>query len=207
MTEQQIIDLYKKTYSISEMLNSVPHRRNKIVKILKEAGVYEGLNGPNYLAKKVEKHRNVMREKYGVDNISQIRTNKLIESNNIEYDKFSFDENLKKYMKDVRNHSKNLVTRKKTITPPKTCFYTGLEFAEEFKNAVNPNDPLKRTVDHKHPIILCYLEGWSVEDAGGEDNLVFVLRYINSVKSNTTHECFLPIANILKERLRNEIVR
>ena len=148
-----------------------------------------------------------MQEKYGVDNISQIKTNKLIESNNIEYNKFSFDDDLKKYMKDVRNYSKNLVTRKKSIIPPKTCFYTGIEFAEEFKDNVNPNDPLKRTVDHKHPIILCFLADWSVEDAGGKDNIVFVLRYINSVKSNTTHECFLPIANSLKERLRNEIVR
>ena len=200
MINEQIIELYKQTYSVTEVLKSVDYGRNKVVKILKEAGVYEGLNGPNYLATKVKKHRQVMQEKYGVDNISQIKTNQLIESNKIQYDRFDFDDELREYTKQVRNYTKNLVTRKKAVALPTECFYTGIEFAEVNKEQTNPNDPLKRTVDHKHPIILCYFDGWTVEQAGGEDNIVFVLRYINSLKSNTSHECFLPIANKVKEK-------
>ena len=203
MTNQEIIDLYKQTYSVSEVLKSVEFSRNKVVKILKDAGVYEGINGPNYLAMKVERHKKVMQEKYGVDNISQIKTNKLIESNKIDYERFCFDDELKEYVKQVRNYTKNLVTRKKSVIIPTRCFYTNVEFSEVNKDRVNPNDPCKRTTDHKHPIILCYFDGWSVEEAGGEDNVIFVLRYINSLKSNTTHECFLPIAERVKEKFLN----
>ena len=206
MTNEQLVEVYKQTYSVTEVLKVTTLGRKKVVAILKDAGVYEGLNGANYLAAKVKKHKEVMQAKYGVDNISQIRDNKLIRSNKIEYKNFTFDDELHLYIKNVRNHTKNLVTRRKLIKLADRCYYTGIEFADVYKEEVNPNDPLKRTVDHKHPILLCYFDGWSVEKAGGEDNLVFVLRYINSLKSNTSHECFIPIAKGLKERLKNELI-
>lgn len=206
-TEQEIIDLYTQTYSVSQVLKQVEYGRAKVVKILKEANVYEGLTGPNYLAMKVKKHRETMQDKYGVDNISQIREPKLIRSNKIEYDNLSFEDDLREYTHKVRNYSKNLVTRRKSIPLADRCYYTGIEFADLYKGEINPNDPYKRTVDHKHPIILCYFDGWSVEQAGGEKNIVFVLRYINSVKSNTTHESFLPIVAGLKERLKSEKIK
>ena len=201
MTNEKIIELYRQTYSVTEVLKHIEYGRAKTVKILKAADVYEGLNGPNYIAMKLKKHKEVMQQKYGVDNISQLRTSKLIESNKIGYDKFDFDDELKHYTNEVRKYTKNLVTRKKLVAFPTECFYTNIEFVDVSKQHVNPNDPLKRTVDHKHPIILCYFDGWTIEQAGGKDNIIFVLRYVNSLKSNTTHECFLPIANKVKEKL------
>lgn len=201
---ETIINLYKETYSVSEVMRQIKMSRGKITKILKDADVYEGLSGPNYVAKKQELLRAKMQEKYGVDNISQAQTNSLIERNKIPYDSPQLLDDLEEYTRKVRRHTKNIFNRKNVATPPEVCYYTGIKFNDVLLEEVNPNDPYKRTVDHKHPILQCYLDGWSVEDAGGEDNLIFVLRVVNSIKSNTPHESFLPIAEQLKERLMHK---
>lgn len=200
---ESVIELYKETYSVSQVIEKTGMNRKAITKILKDANVYEGLSGPNYLAKKAENHKKVMLEKYGVENISQIRQNGIVKDNSIEYSKVSFDEKLKEYKDKVYRYSKKIIYSKKSklVDIPDTCFYTGITFADCLQERVNPNDPYKRTIDHKHPIILCYTEGWSIEEAGGPDNVTFVLRYINNLKSNTTHESFLAIAEQIKPHL------
>lgn len=202
--EKQVIELYKECYSVTEVMEKTRLSRRKIVRILKESGVYEGLNGPNYLAKKQENLKKTMFEKYGVENISQLNCDSLKERNSIPYEKIGFDIEFSEYKKRVANYTKNLVTRKKAIELPETCFYTGYRFRDCDQEKVNPNDPFKRTVDHKYPILLCFIDGWTVEEAGGPDNLIFVIRYVNSVKSNTTHEAFLPIAEKIKHMLDKE---
>lgn len=199
-----IINLYKETYSVSEVMRQLNISRGKIVKILKEADVYEGLTGPNYLIKKQEMLKSKMQEKYGVDNISQAKTNSLIKNNDIPYDKSEILEKYEEYSSLVRRHTKNLFIRlkRKGVTLPEKCFYTDVTFGDVLSEEINPNDPNKRTIDHKHPILLCYLDNWSVEEAGGEDNIVFVTRLCNSIKSNTSHDEFLVIANKLKQRFK-----
>lgn len=46
---------------------------------------------------------------------------------------------------------------------------------------------------------MCYLNNIRAEEAGSKDNIVFVLKYVNSVKSNTLHESFLTIANKIRK--------
>lgn len=203
--ETDIVAIYKEHWSVSEVIRQTGLTRRKIVDILKKENVYEGINGPNYLANKAKKHRENMQEKYGVDNISQLRPNKTIERNKIPYEKINFDAKFNEYRKKVYNLTRNKMHKKKELDIPEKCFYTGIEFSDALTEEVNPNDPFKRTIDHKHPVIMCYLEGWSIEEAASNDNLIFVLRYVNSLKSNTTHEAFLPIANKLKEKLNAEI--
>lgn len=88
-------------------------------------------------------------------------------------------------------------------TIPTVCFYTDLPFADNI-GEVNPNDPYKRTVDHKKPVLICFLAGTPIEEAARPENLSFVLRCVNTAKANTRHEDFLPIAKIIKQELTNE---
>lgn len=205
INNEEIISLYKTSYSVSEVLRYLKTKgisigRLKVTNILKNAGLYEGLSGKNYTKKKAEQHKKIMLEKYGVDNISKIK-NAWSSLNKIYYDKISFDDDLKRYNESVRKlTSKN----KKYFDNEEYCFYTGVKFADFIKSEVNPNDPFKKTIDHKKPIILCFFEGLSVEEAASLDNLVCVCRYANSLKSNTTNESFLEIAKILKRKFIDE---
>jgi len=197
------IERYQDTYSVSEILKSFDDGvgRGRIINILKEAGIYEGLSGPNYLKKKVETHKKLMMEKYGVTNWGQTTGGGYRSQNKIPYKKISFlDEQYKEYRILVDKETKKSI---KKIDLPKYCYYTGIEFSD-VEGPVNPNDPRKRSIDHKIPVIVCYLNGVSVEQASNIDNIIFVLKYVNSVKSNTEHESFLAIAPTIRKVFINE---
>jgi hypothetical protein len=59
-------------------------------------------------------------------------------------------------------------------------------------------------VDHIVPVIQCYLLGWPPEKAAALDNIKFVLRFVNSMKSNTNKKDFEQFIPIIKEALLNE---
>lgn len=201
-----IIDCYKNTYSVSEVLRelklmSLNIGRNRVVNVLKECDLYEGLTGKNYSEMKVNKLKKIMTEKYGIENWGQLKTSGYVVDNKIEYKKISFlDEEYKKYCKKVQ-----LLTKKniKKIKNTDYCYYTGILFSD-VEGKSNPNDPRKKSIDHKIPKIICYLNGISAEDASSIDNLIFVLKYVNSVKGNTDHESFLNIAKKIREVFINE---
>lgn len=197
------IDKYLETYSVSEVMKQANDGvgRNRIVNVLKDRGIYEGLNGPNYLKKKVEKIEKILLEKYNVKNWGQTKEGGYKKHNKIPYKKIS-------YLSDEYKDYRRLVTKEteknlKKINPPKYCYYTGILFADE-EYIPNPNDPRKRSIDHKIPIILCYLNGMSVKEASSVDNLIFVLKYVNSVKTNTLEDSFIPIAKKIRKVFINE---
>lgn len=197
------IEKYQDTYSVSEVLRTFNDGvgRGRIVKVLKEAGIYEGLSGPNYLKKKVENNEKIMMDKYGVINWGQTKEGGYKKQNKIPYQKISYlDDQYKEYRAAVEKETRKNI---KKIDLPKHCYYTGIQFADE-EGPVNPNDPRKRSVDHKVPVIICYLNGIPVEQAGNIDNIVFVLKYVNSVKSNTEHESFLAISHKIRKVFINE---
>lgn len=202
--ESKYIELYLQTYSLSEVMRIICNdgiSRNKITNILKSVGVYEGLNGPNYLTKKVENQEKLMLERYGVSNISKISSNGWCKTNSIPYIKPRvLDEDYKVYHKKVSTLSKKNI---KSMSIPRYCDYTGILFSDE-EGPSNPNDHRKRSIDHKVPIIICYLNGISIEDAADKNNLVYVLRYVNSIKGNTLHESFIPIAYKIRKVFINE---
>lgn len=197
------INKYLETYSVTEIMKYAKDSvgRNRIVDILKKEGIYEGLNGPNYLRKKVEKIENTLMQRYGVKNWGQTTDGGYKKQNKIPYEKITFlSDDYKSYRSLVKKETtKNL----KNVVPPKYCYYTGIIFADEEREP-NPNDPRKRSIDHKHPIILCYLDGISYKKAGSLDNIIFILKYVNSIKTNTTHESFLPIAQKIRKVFLNE---
>ena len=84
------------------------------------------------------------------------------------------------------------------MVKPEVCYYTGVRFIDCDQAKVNPNDPRKRTIDHKIPVIIGYLQGLSVKEISKPENITFVLRYVNTIKSNTLHDNFLPIAEHIK---------
>lgn len=192
------IKKYKETYSVSDILRSFNDGvgRSRIVSILKEEGIYESLSGSNYLKKKTEKHKKIMMEKYGVTNWGQTKEGGYKKQNKIAYKKISYlDDQYKLYRDAVERETRKNIRK---IDRPKYCYYTGIQFADE-EGPANPNDPRKRSIDHKIPVIICYLNGVSIEEAGGINNLIFVLKYVNSVKSNTDHDSFLSIAQKLRK--------
>lgn len=205
-TKQKYIELYKQTYSVSKIMETVNdgNGRNIIVNILKEARVYEGLSGPNYLKMKIKNHEELMMKKYGVKNWGQTKDGGYKSLNKIPYEKVSYltDEYIE-YKQRVEKITKKNIKKYYKNELPKYCYYTGIEFAD-VKGTPNPNDPRKRSVDHKTPILHCYLNEISEAEAGSIDNTVFVLKYVNSVKAQSTEESILPLMEKIRKVFINE---
>jgi len=200
-----IIETYKQEYSVSKVMEKCPKGigRKRVEKILKDVNVYEGLNGKNYLKKKVENHEKLMMEKYGVINWGQTKNGGYRSQNKIPYKKISFlTDDYKKYRLLVEKETEKNI-KKFFKTYPKYCYYTKILFADE-EGPVNPNDPRKRSVDHKVPVLHCYLNNIDVEKASSIDNIIFVLRYVNAVKGQTLEESFLPIVEKIRKVFINE---
>jgi len=208
--KQKYINEYLETYSVSELLKRYQEtdniNRKKLVNLLKDSGVYEGLNGPNYLKKKTENHKKLMMERYGVENWGQVKGEGWDKLNSIPYNKIDvLDTKYKKYRDRVTKLQKKYLDESiKLGTVPDYCEYTGILFADTEYENVNPNDPRKRTIDHKVPVIYCYLNDVSIKDCATPENMVFVLRYVNSIKGNTLHESFVPIAEKIRKVFINE---
>lgn len=197
-----IKDEYLKNYSVTVVMNNINDRFNikigrcPITDYLKELNIYEGLNGPNYLKHKVDKNIKIMREKYGVDNWSQTENGGWKTLNSIPYEKFTWNDKLIEYNMKVGKLSKKNIKVKKI---PDKCEYTGIQFAD-IAGKTNPNDPRKRTIDHVVPVLHCFLLGWTIEQAADVSNLRYVLRIVNSIKGNTTQECFEKFIPLIREQ-------
>jgi CxxC motif-containing protein len=206
--KQFIEKKYKECYSTTQVVKSVNELynlhlgRGAIEEYLKYIKIYEGLTGENYLKNKVEKNKKVMMERYGVENWGQTSDGGYKAQNKIPYDKIPIlSKDFKRYKLEVEKVTKQ---NKKHIKNIDFCFYTGIRFVDTEQEKVNPNDPRKRSIDHKIPIIICFLNNISPEIAGGIDNLIFVLKYVNSIKGNTLHESFLSIAPKIRKVFINE---
>lgn len=209
---KKIIDLYLHTYSVSKVLETLKVddcfviQRGHIVKILKEENVYEGLKGENYIKNKVEKQKQLMLERYGVENISQHPTKGggYTKQNSIPYNKIPFfkDEYIS-YRKKVEELTNKNIRKHFKNNLPTHCEYTNVEFTDVSKKS-NPNDPLKRTVDHRVSVSNCYLLGKSVEECSDILNISFCLRIVNTLKQNQNIEHFQPMLQKIKEVLINE---
>jgi len=213
LTQEQknlIISEYIDCYSVNELINnkelfSSNYRRKAIVLVLEEANVYCGLingNSKKMWDARTKKSEQTTLANHGVKNIGETKKYGWNITNYLEYQKISYlTTELKKFNKQVEK-----LTKKNTekLEKPEYCEYTGIRFIDVIEEKVNPNDPRKRTVDHKTPIILAYLNNWSPEETAAISNLSFVLRYVNTIKSNTDLELFLPIARKLRKIFINE---
>lgn len=201
--KKMVVELYKETYSISEIRRRLKDGvgRGKLMSILVEAGVYEGLTGKNYLAHKVKKNEQIMKERYGVTNWGQTTNGGYKSLNKIERKQI----NKLIEFHDFRDAVSALTKKNlKKLQKPEYCYYTGIRFADAEQEKVNPNDDRKRSIDHKMPIVLAWLNGWSIAETAGTENLVFVLKYVNSIKSNTEHASFIPISTKIRKLFIDE---
>lgn len=205
--KDKIVEIYKNTYSVSEIQRNLGSGigRKRIEKILKDLNLYEGLSGVNYLAMKAKMIKAICLKKYGVDNISKLTGGSWLESNKIPYNKPEYlTIDFEKYKKNVISKTRKNIKKIKNL--PSYCEYTGIQFSD-MEGPTNPNCFRKRSVDHIIPIIHCYINGRTVEETSHISNLKFVLRYVNSVKGNTTQDSFLPLAPKIREIFINENIK
>jgi len=173
--------------------------RNHIVKILKEAGIYQGTGGltAQYKQKKVQ---NTMMERYGVINHGQTPGGGW-KYNEITKTTISFLDEYQSYAKKVDELTKQ---NKKNMLPADYCFYTGIKFIDSYQDIVNPNDPLKKSIDHKISKMVGFLNNISADNISATNNLAYCLKYCNTLKNMMTEEMFTPFAKELREKFKNE---
>lgn len=208
-----IADVYLKNYSVSDCCDYVKKKENTqitalrlrtiINKELDSRGIREGLSGKNLNKIRQEKMKTTMLKKYGVVNNGQRAGHGWEELNSIEYKRLDIDQELFDFRKKVdyltRKHVQKL---KNSNSIPTTCYYTDIEFRDASIDKVNPNDPLKRTVDHRIPVIEMFIKGKTPEETASEQNIVFCLRIVNTYKANTSENYFVnEIVPYLKEKI------
>lgn len=211
-----IEDIYLKTISIVECIEIVKKREKtklpdgmirKIIDARVDAlNIRHDMRSEKYQEKKQAKAKKTTKKRYGVDNISKLKVSGWSKNNAIEYKKLPLLEDLDKYRSEVSYYTKKSVSRiKKRNEMPEQCYYTDITFNDVLLDAVNPNDPFKRTIDHVVPITEAFLLDWPPEKTGSEDNIVFCLRCVNTLKHNTDIERFTTVVlPLIKERLKNE---
>jgi len=189
----EIIEYYKNNSSVSDVIKEFGVTRNAVTKFLKESGVFTGLLNQKTRA---EKRMKTLQSRYGITNFgqSEMMKQRLKERNNIVYEIPSFNEQLLLYKKNVTNFT---YKNKKFLVDSEYCYFTGIWFGDNL-GLVNPNDPIKKTLDHKISIIDGFFSGISEEVIGGLSNLCWCIRYCNSLKGNMSAEAFIPLAKQIR---------
>jgi hypothetical protein len=199
----EIIHHYTQYYSVSHILRDFGFKgsyRGPIEDILKSEGIYQGVGGKTAQAR-VKKIESSMMSKYGVKNYGQLHHGGYSGLNSIERTIPNFIEKYKKYVED----SKIIVhvNRKKLIIP-KFCYYTGIMFVDEELERVNPNDYRKRSLDHKISLWYGFMNGISLDNINDVGNLIYCLKYCNTMKGIMNHVEFRKYAIEIREKFINE---
>lgn len=200
--KKYIKNIYLENLSVSECCNIVKEREDTIISVAKirkiideyliDQNIKVDLSDKDFNRKRQEKTRNTMFERYGVVNNGQRQGQGWSTLNAIPYSKLDIDEELIEYRKKVEYNTrkyKEKLARNNQL--PKTCFYTGITFKDCIQDKINPNDPYKRTIDHRIPVIEMFFKGYTAEENCAEENLVFCLRAVNTYKANTTEDYFV----------------
>ncbi len=210
--KKYLLNEYNKNFSVSECCKIVKQRENTLVSEsiirrlidnqLKKYNVKQGISGKMMNIKRQEKIKETMIKKYGVINAGQLDGNGFKKQNQIPYNKLSLLDSITEYREKVgylTDKMKSFAIKNNLV--PECCEYTGIRFADSDKKEVNPNDPFKRTIDHKVPIVEAYLLGWSAEKTADIDNIAWCLRAVNTIKGNSNIDQFNKILPFLKKNL------
>ena len=181
--------------------------RTNIEKVLKELSILQSLsdrfkNKANKV-RRLEKSKNTCLKNHGVTNIGYTLKHGRSKLNKVPYKKIEYltGNEYETYVQKVQYYTKQAL---KIKDKPKYCEYTGIMFGDELYDEINPNDPIKRSVDHKIPVVIGYLNQIPPERIGSIENLAYVIRYVNSIKGNTLYESFIPTALKIREIFKNE---
>jgi hypothetical protein len=137
----------------------------------------------------------------------------LTERNKIEFEVPPFHVEMNEWIRLAsdnirRRHSRTRVGKvkhsridaKPVLKEEDYCHYTGIKFADAEQQFVNPNDPRKRSLDHKIPLSICYINGMTMDEANHPDNLCWCLKVINSVRGASDPKSFKPIAEYYRKK-------
>lgn len=191
----EIIEYYKINPNVSDVIFTFGVSRLAVVKLLKQADVYKGFGRqPSRSIKRIA----TLQQRYGVNNYSQtpMMKQRLFERNSIPFVQPLFLANLENYRKEV-----NIITTrtKKLLLDTGYCFYTGIRFGD-INGAINPNDPIKKTIDHKISIVDGFLRNYTTEEIGCLSNLCWSIKYCNSFKGNMSANDFMHYSILIRER-------
>lgn len=201
LLENKIIQKYKETYSVSDVLRSLNFTngyRKYITKLLKEKNIWDLKKTHIMRVKKIEQ---TTYDRYGVKNIGELKNSGWCKFNKIEKSNVEF---LKEY--DTYREKVKLITNKnkKRMIDLDYCYYTGIKFVDADKNPSNPNDFLKKSIDHKFSKLYGFLHNISPEIIGSVENLAYCLKGCNSIKGSMSEFEFKEISKIIREKLKNE---
>jgi hypothetical protein len=205
LSKIDIVEEYKKTYSVSDILRSIDldvrrsAARDHIVSILKNEGIYQGVRGLTATHRQ-KKTQQTMLDRYGVINTGQLPGYGW-KNNDTKKTEIQFSNEFKNYCKIVDEHTK---INKKIMIPIKYCYYTGIAFADGYIANINPNDPLKRSIDHKTSKWIGFMTDVPPDFIGSVTNLVYCLKYCNTIKNQMNEQMFMPFAKIIREKMINE---
>lgn len=212
LIRKEVPDFYTECFSVSETIKHVQQHtefvlegslRNLIVSELKEQGLYRGLSDPELNAKRQERIQQTMMDRYGVVNNGQREDHGFSVQNKIPYAQLDVMVKAKEFRAAVDKDLKKKRARNQ-IEMLTHCEYTGIEFAD-ISGPTNPNDPLKRTFDHRVPVIECFFKGWTVDQVNAPDNLIQCVKVINTIKGNTREDSFQELLPLVKEMINESI--
>jgi hypothetical protein len=142
---------------------------------------------------------------------------KITELNQVNYITPEFQKKLTEYIRVAgeqirKRHSRTRTGRvkhsrkdaKPVLEEYDYCYHTGIRFIDAETPHPNPNDPRKRSLDHKKPLVVCFIEGLSMDEANHPDNLCWCLKCVNNVRSSTDIESFKVIAEYYREQFIKE---
>lgn len=200
--QNQIVELYKQSYSISNVISTLElssGARRHIETLLKAEGMYEGIGGKSALYK-VKRAQDTFKARYGVINPGQLPGGGW-KHNKVPKTQINFITDFKIYSDQV-----DIITQRniKKMLPVEFCYYTGIRFIDSYQDVINPNDLLKRSCDHRISKWIGYMMDILPDNIGDISNLCYCLRYCNTLKSNMSEDQFRPLAAIIRERFINE---
>ena len=138
---------------------------------------------------------------------------KLVELNNISYDIPDFQKEITEYIRIAgdsirKRHSRTRTGRvkhsrkdaKPVLDEYDYCYHTGIRFIDAEVEFPNPNDPRKRSLDHIKPLVVCFIEGMTMDEANHPDNLCWCLKCVNNVRASTDIRSFKVIADYYRQQ-------
>ena len=180
----EIINAYKENPSLTDISNTFNVSIDPLRRFLKNAGVYDPYSKKS-LNLRFEKIQSTLKERYGeeVNNVSKLHIDTLKQRNALPKSEIPFIEKFKTYTWHVNQYTNKSV---KKLIDSEYCYYTGIRFADYFMSeGVNPNDYLKKTIDHKISLLYGFLTDMDPKMIGDVTNLVYCLRYCNNLKGNS----------------------
>jgi hypothetical protein len=140
----------------------------------------------------------------------------LTERNKVEFNVPQFQKELTEYIRSAgenirKRHSRTRVGKvkhsrkdaKPVLEEYDYCYHTGIRFIDAEVEFPNPNDPRKRSLDHIKPLVVCFIEGLSMDEANHPDNLCWCLKCVNNVRSCTDIQSF----KIIADYYRNQFIK